>query len=424
VRILIWHGYLLSGTGSNEYTRALAATLSSQGHDVTVLCQDPHADRYDLGGASVVRPALPGPLPVFVLDRYEEAEPRLLPDLERSVLDEYVRANAGAIAAAGPADLLIANHVLMGAPVAAASGVPFVVKAHGSELEFAMRGNDELCRWAAESLRPARAVIAGSRHIERVVRDLVDPAPDPIVVIPPGVDTTEMQPEPRALALPRLLAECAADRPNPGRANQRLPDEGNAALLSEFFADRTRPAAMYVGKLSEEKGVPLLIDAAEQAGLRLVVVGFGPLREDLQRRAGPHLVFTGPLQHRHLCHLWPLVEVSVVPSVFPEAFGMVAAEAAACGCPPMVAYQSGLAEVADGLVARYPEQLRSLASFTSGDIDDLVRGLRGVTGLDASDWSLLSRSARNAAVDLWSWDSVARRIVQLGVEADGPTGSS
>jgi glycosyltransferase involved in cell wall biosynthesis len=80
-------------------------------------------------------------------------------------------------------------------------------------------------------------------------------------------------------------------------------------------------------------------------------VGFGPAREELEHRAGDRVLFTGALEHRHLRHLWPLADVSVTPSVFPEAFGMVAAEAAACGSPPLVARQSGLATVAEGLEA-------------------------------------------------------------------------
>jgi predicted alpha/beta-fold hydrolase len=39
VRILVWHGYLLGGTGSNVYTRALAREWSRAGHDVVVVCQ-------------------------------------------------------------------------------------------------------------------------------------------------------------------------------------------------------------------------------------------------------------------------------------------------------------------------------------------------------------------------------------------------
>ena len=76
MRILLWHGYLLSGTGSNEYTRALARTLSPQGHDVVVLSQDPRPQDHDLGGATTLRPEVPGHLPVFVLDHYAEAHLR------------------------------------------------------------------------------------------------------------------------------------------------------------------------------------------------------------------------------------------------------------------------------------------------------------------------------------------------------------
>ncbi|MBA2449923.1 MAG: glycosyltransferase, partial [Chloroflexi bacterium] len=133
MRILLWHGYLLSGTGSNVYTQALAREWSRGGHDVVVLCQEPHPERWDLGGASAVRPDIGALLPVFVLDRYDGLEPRLLGSLTATERDRYVRANAAAIRDQLPADLVFANHVLLGGPVAAAAGAPYAVKAHGSE---------------------------------------------------------------------------------------------------------------------------------------------------------------------------------------------------------------------------------------------------------------------------------------------------
>ena len=63
MRILLWHGYLLGGTGSNVYTRQLAREWSRAGHDVTVLSQEPQPERYDLGGAERVRPDVGGLLP-------------------------------------------------------------------------------------------------------------------------------------------------------------------------------------------------------------------------------------------------------------------------------------------------------------------------------------------------------------------------
>ena len=140
MRILIWHRYLLGGTGSNVYPRQLAREWSREGHDVTVLCQEPHADRYDVGGAEVVRPDVGGLLPVFVLDRYEGYEVRLLQDCTRDELDRWVDANARALAERLPADVVLCNHVLLGGAVGAASGAPYTVKAHGSELEYSMRG--------------------------------------------------------------------------------------------------------------------------------------------------------------------------------------------------------------------------------------------------------------------------------------------
>ena len=96
MRISIWHGYLLHGTGSNEYTRALARTLARHGHDVTVFCND-DASGIDLGGAAVRRPTLPGRLPVFVLDAYQGMEPALLPDMPRAEAEEFVAAQVAAI---------------------------------------------------------------------------------------------------------------------------------------------------------------------------------------------------------------------------------------------------------------------------------------------------------------------------------------
>src|SRR5438876_2843921 len=200
LRILLWHGYLLGGTGSNVYTRAVAREWSLGGHDVTVVCQERHPERYDLGGARVVVPELPGGLlPTFVLDRYEGLEARLLVDFSEAEREAYVEANAAALRELGPADLVFANHVLLGAPVGVASGLRFRVKAHGSELEYALRGRHDLAQWGAETLAGAEVVYAGSEHIRDVLEDIVGSGHGryqvPVEVVPPGVDVEEFRPE-------------------------------------------------------------------------------------------------------------------------------------------------------------------------------------------------------------------------------------
>lgn len=94
MRILLWHGYLLGGTGSNVYTRQLARAWTQAGHDVTVFSQDPRPDAYDPCGARVVRPDAGRLLPVFVLDRYEGYEVRLVQTCSLEELDRWVEANA------------------------------------------------------------------------------------------------------------------------------------------------------------------------------------------------------------------------------------------------------------------------------------------------------------------------------------------
>jgi glycosyltransferase involved in cell wall biosynthesis len=413
MRILLWHGYLLGGTGSNVYTRMLAREWSGAGHDVVVVSQEPQPERYDLGTAKPVRPDVGGLLPVFVLDRYEGYEVRRVQDCSREELERWVEANASVLRSLLPADVVFTNHVLLGGPVGAAVGAPFAVKAHGSELEYSLRGNDALSAWGAEALARARATFVGSEHIRSVLAEVCGHTHD-VIEVPPGVDVDEWVPEPREIALAALLDQARRDRSNPGNAEERLPDEGNAARLAQFLETR-QPVVTYFGKLIEQKGVHLLLEAVSGVDARVVVVGFGPERAALERRAtelGVAALFTGPLEHRHLRHLLALSDACVVPSIFPEAFGMVAAEAASAGCPPLVARQSGLAEVAAGLEESYPARLRHLAAFRTGDAGDLERRLRELLSLSSAERETLRVAARAAVVERWSWAGVSRRLLE------------
>jgi len=412
MRILLWHGYLLGGTGSNVYTRQLAREWSRAGHEVTVVCQEPYPERYDLGGAEVVRPDVGGLLPVFVLDRYPGYTVKLLQDCTRAELERWVEANAAALRPRLPADLLLCNHVLLGGAVGAATGAPYVVKAHGSELEYSLRGSPGLAAWGREVLVGAAAVVVGSRHIREVLEEVCGHV-ERVHEVPPGVDVEEWRPRPRAEALAGLLEEARRDPPNPGSANERLPDEGNAERLAGFLVGDV-PTVVYFGKLLENKGVHVLLEALRGLDARLVVVGFGDYRAELERLADPaRTLFTGPLEHRHLVHLLALADACVVPSIFPEAFGMVAAEAAAAGCPPLVARHSGLAEIAAGLEAAYPPELRHLASFPTGDAGELRERLAALLALPPGERAALTAAARRAAVARWSWRSVAERLLEL-----------
>jgi glycosyltransferase involved in cell wall biosynthesis len=356
-----------------------------------------------------VRPEIGGPLPVFVLDRYEGLEARLLQDLTRAERERYVELNAAALRERLPADVVFANHVVLGGPVGAASGARYAVKAHGSELEYAMRGNGELSALGRESLERAEAVFVGSEHIRAVLEDVVGHV-DRVHEVPPGVDVDDFRPLPRAEALAGLLEQARLDPPNPRNANERLPDGGNADRFAEFFAE-PGPTVVYFGKLIFNKGVQLLLEALKGLDAKAVIVGFGDYRAELEALAAARTLFTGALEHRHLVRLLPLCDVAVVPSIFPEAFGMVAAEAASAGVPPVVARHSGLAEVAEGIESEYPAERAPLVSFANGDVAELRDKLATLLALPDDERAQLGEAARRAVVERWSWAGVADRLL-------------
>jgi glycosyltransferase involved in cell wall biosynthesis len=124
------------------------------------------------------------------------------------------------------------------------------------------------------------------------------------------------------------------------------------------------------------------------------------------------VLFTGALEHRHLVNLLPLADITVVPSLFPEAFGMVAAEAASAGSIPLVAHHSGLAEIANGLEAEYPDGYGDLTRFRRGDAGDLSDRLQAILALRPEQQRQLRVAARRAAVRRWSWERVSAALLE------------
>ena len=180
--------------------------------------------------ATAVRPDVGGLLPVFVLDRYEGYEVKRLQECTRAELDAWVEANAAALRdhGAGRSDSTSTTSCSGGA-VGAASGGPYVVKAHGSELEYSMRGNAELSAWGGEVLAGARRRRSSAPSTSATSSREVCGTVERVHEIPPGVDVELWRLAPRSEALAGLVAEARRDPPNPGNANERLPDEGNAA---------------------------------------------------------------------------------------------------------------------------------------------------------------------------------------------------
>ena len=512
MRVLIFHGYLLHGTGSNVYNANLAESLARAGHEVHLFCQDRDAldlEWVDASGdwdsgelelvarrpaarATVYRPPIGRVLPVYVADAYEGFDAKPFPELTEAELDAYIAANVAAVADVAERlrpDVALANHLVMGPLVLSRAltplGVPYAVKIHGSALEYTVKPNPRFLPHAREGLAGARAVLVGSRHTaESLWSAMGDSELESRTRLgPPGVDIAAFAPRAPARAaagvaslLERLRA--GADADVAASAGETTDAGGGTSAFARDFSlaagalerldcDADRPV-IFVGKLIGSKGVELLLAAwplvlARVPSARLVVVGFGGFREGLQalsaalasgdlegaaatrsetgaplpalsafleslegdeaaayreaaRALDDRVLWAGRLDHGELHDLLPAMEAMVVPSTFPEAFGMVAAEAAACGVLPVVAAHSGLAEVARTLAAAVPEPARSLLSFDVGP--EAVRQIGGAV----SDWLLAPDELRTAtrealvrtARERYSWDGVAQTVLAAG----------
>jgi glycosyltransferase involved in cell wall biosynthesis len=129
--------------------------------------------------------------------------------------------------------------------------------------------------------------------------------------------------------------------------------------------------------------------------------------------AAERIHFTGRLEYGDIPDLLPACKAQVMPSTFPEAFGMVAAEAAACGVLPLSAAHSGMAEVTATLAPALPEELRPLLSFKFGPdavrqiADKLVTWLR----LDPAERERARAALAEQAAAHYSWESVAEKVI-------------
>jgi glycosyltransferase involved in cell wall biosynthesis len=285
---------------------------------------------------------------------------------------------------------------------------------------------------------------------------------------PPGVDVdrfTPREPDAAAAGVAALRDRLAAIETDTSDTSSFARDTAEAVRALDTLDPARDRLVVFVGKLIGSKGVELLLAAwplvlARVPDARLLVVGFGAFRAGLEQLAdriedgdldallattnehgaplpylnefagslgddvrGPYwamaermnrrIAWAGRLDHDELADLLPAAEAMVVPSTFPEAFGMVAAEAAACAALPVVARHSGLAEVARSLAEEVPAPARDWLAFGLGPgavrelAEHVADWLEAPPDLRAATREALVKVAR----ERYGWGGVARTIV-------------
>jgi glycosyltransferase involved in cell wall biosynthesis len=247
--------------------------------------------------------------------------------------------------AARDADLVHAHWLPSGA-AALATGKPFVVQLWGSDVELARRAP----RVARAVLRRARAAVCPSNALAEDAGRL---GAREIAVIPSGVD-----------------------------------------LPPEVGPEANPPEVLYAGRLSPEKGVLELVEAAR--GLNPVVAGDGPLRAQVPEALG----FVPP---EELARLYARAAVVACPS-HREGFGVACLEAMAHGRPVVASAVGGLLDlVVDGETGVH---------VPPGDVPALRAALERLLG-DRELRRRMGEAGRRRAAERFSWDAVTRQTVEL-----------
>jgi glycogen(starch) synthase len=263
-------------------------------------------------------------------------------------------------------------------------GVPYVTTIHATEhgrhqgwvQDQPQSHIHSVERWMARS---ADVVIVCSYYMREHVADIFDLDERRIVVIPNGVDPSDLRPR------------------------------GDLDALRREFAAPHEKLVLLVGRLVYEKGFQLALDALpgviEQVGnVRFLVAGSGTHEGELKAQAerlglSAHGRFLGWIGDDVLHSLYRIADLCVVPSIY-EPFGLVALEAMASGCPCIVADTGGLREVV-------PPGERVGLRFNGGDAEHLgVMIERLLIDVELRDRLVMEASEHVLRFD---WDDIARR---------------
>jgi len=540
----ILHGYLLEGSGSNLWTRSVAASLCRQGETVHLFCQENHGDlyefigemrRYNLDGSVETvwkrqspfpgrcilhKPVLGDTLPVYVSDRYEEF-PNVVPmiRLADEDIERYIETNVSAIArvvAEERISVLHANHIVLMPEVArrvkARCGTRYVIMPHGSAIEYAVKKDRRFFRFAERAIAESAGLFVIGTEIRQRMNALFPDAPDfseKMKDLNLGVDTSLFATEVPQMRYARVqeLKNALSDTERGRRGfafeqfgksltsdisreeltgllreyseyDHKTPDEDVEAKLDSLDWSK-ESIILFVGRFIASKGLQAVICALPdilraRPGTRLLAVGHGPQREVLEallwalenghRQLAERIVewgreledgtvgsyseiqaywnglgskrldewfatareclradtvvFTGYLTHPLLQHLFPCADVSVFPSVVPEAGPLVFLEALASGSFPLGTYFAGMAASIDSTV-EFLGQEAADAMKLSPNPDSLVRdisaGALKALGFDGK----YRESLREVAVTRYDWRAVGQSMLSKLAEFSG-----
>lgn len=362
--------------GAETHVRALASGLARRGHDVVVHTSDLHTEY------PFARRELPGEVDGVRVVRHRARRLAgawtVMPDMPRALREER-------------ADIVHAHsygyyHTTAAARAAARVGAPFVFTPHFHP-PWSMEGGA-----ARRVLRAVYDPLLGQSVVDAAARII-------------GVSSGEMSVMQRHL---RVDAQRVRIIPNGFHPSGFLPKPSGEVFRAAFGLAEDRDIVLFAGRLASNKGLPHLVRAFDSIRkahprARLVLAG-----EDQGWRAaleamGVPILFTGHLDEATYRSALAAADVLVLPSEW-EAFGIVLAEAMACGTPCIATRVGGAPDVVqDGITGRLVEY---------ADVEGLAAAMDALLA-DPGLRARMGAAGMARAFAEFSWDAVVERTEEL-----------
>lgn len=190
------------------------------------------------------------------------------------------------------------------------------------------------------------------------------------------------------------------------------PARRSAALRRQWQVDDRRPAILYAGRMSSEKGLSLISDMQRHlhrraVAHRFIFAGDGPMRPEIEQQV-PDGVFLRSISHDDVATAMASSDLFVFPSAT-DTFGNVVLEAQACGLPVLVSDRGGpCQQMRDGLTG---------AVCPVGDAEAFARAAAPLLH-DAAKRRAMSAEARAHAAGR-TWEAAMRPLFGAWATAHG-----
>ena len=381
MRILLVNHFPLEGSGSGVYTKNIAQHLLERGHEVKAIVVDSEInDNYNFPVETIIDYNFP------CFTTHPKSNNQFY-KLTREEMNDYLNRFINVVkreARDFNADLIHCQHLWVAPYAAKLTGIPYVITAHGTDIK-GYKKDKRYRHIALKGAAGAEKIITISDQVHEEVKKYYFADEDKLKKIMNGVDDKIFKPldVDRLKVLKKYIKGINSDPPY---------------LIT------------FVGKLTDFKGVDLLIDAAAEyeekfPGVMTLIIGDGELRSSLKERTEKlelkNIYFLGNLPQTELPALYSIADISVVPSRV-EPFGLVAVEALACGTPVIASRAGGLPDFINDDVGRL---------FEMNSSEDLAAKI--TAALENDDKKHKGKDAADYALNNFSWHRVIDEVISV-----------